>query len=124
MKQIKFTQYEGVQTHDLNTLIQEMNRYMREHADGSPNGTWKEVNGEFIGVVEYTVTDRIPETELEKLETEIGKHYCYECPCLVLDEDKRKKSYPCAMGGISRTDSPCCEWFYKALKAGQINVRN
>ena len=65
-------------------------------------------------------------TEFEctgRLEEKNGKHRCYECPCLCMDDDKRKKSYPCAMGGVSRTDSPCCEWFYKALEKGQINVR-
>lgn len=123
MKQQSFSQYEGIQTHDLKTMLDAMNRYMRQHADGSPKGRWEMMGDQFIGVVEYTVDERIPETELEELEERIGKHKCYECPCLCMDEDKRKKSYPCAMGGISRTDSPCCEWFYKALENGQINVR-
>lgn len=123
MKQKSYSQYEGIQTSDLNALIEQMNRFQRMHADANPTGRIETMGDTFVGIVEYTVTERIPETELERLEEEHGKHRCYECPCLCVDVDKRKKSYPCAMGGISRTDSPCCEWFYKALDAGQINVR-
>lgn len=123
MKQQTFTQYEGIQTNDLDALIKEMNRYQRMHADCNPVGRIETMGDKFVGIVEYTITERIPETELERLEEKNGKHRCYECPCLCMDDDHRKKSYPCAMGGVSRTDSPCCEWFYKALEKGQINVR-
>lgn len=122
MKQEIYTQYEGVQTQDLNTLIEEMNRYMRMHADGQPQGTWKVVGDSFIGVVEYTIDMRIPETELERFEEAHGIHRCYECPLLEIDKDKRRKCYPCTLGGQSRTDAPCCEWFYKQLEAGKIKV--
>ena len=121
MKQIIYTQYEGVQTTDLDTLIQRMNEYMRRHADGHPVGRWERDSGQFFGVVEYTVDERVPETVLERLEQDFGKHYCCECPCLMTDTDKRKKVYPCSIGGCSRTDSPCCEWFYKQLEEGKIN---
>lgn len=122
MKQQNYSQYEGIQTSDLGALIEAMNRYQRMHADCNPVGRIETMGDTFWGVVEYQVTERIPETKLEELEVEMGKHSCYQCPCLCVDEDKRRKSYPCAMGGVSRVDSPCCEWFYKALKAGQIKV--
>ena len=118
----KFTQYEGIHTKEMDCLISEMNRFMRLHADEHPQGRWETMGDTFIGVVEYTIEVREPETELERMEEEHGKHHCYECPCLEVDTDKRRKCYPCSIGGMSRTDSPCCEWFYKQLKAGNINV--
>lgn len=121
MQQKIYTQYEGIQTGDLKTLLDAMNRYQRQHADSNPIGRIETIGNTFWGVVEYTVDVRVPETELEKLEEEMGKHRCYECPCLEVESDKRRKSWPCTIGGESRTDAPCCEWFYKQLKEGKIN---
>lgn len=122
MKQQIFTQYEGIKTHDLQTMLDAMNRYMRQHADQQPVGRWEMMGTEFVGVVEYRITTRVPETQLEEFEEQYGIHRCYECPCLDQDTDKRRKSYPCLKGGESRTDSPCCEWFYQQVEAGKIKV--
>ena len=54
MKTDIYTQYEGIQTQDIQTMLDAMNRSMREHSDGNPKGRWEMMNGQFIGVVEYT----------------------------------------------------------------------
>ena len=122
MKQKSYTQYEGIKTQDLQTMLDTMNRYMRQHADESPKGRWEMMGDSFVGVVEYTVEKRVPETRLEELEEKHGCHRCWECPCLDQDTDKRRKSYPCLRGGEHRTDSPCCEWFYEQVEAGKIKA--
>ena len=122
MKQKNYKQYEGIKTQDLQTMLDTMNRYMRQHADESPQGRWEMMDEYFVGVVEYTVEKRVPETRLEEFEEKHGCHRCWECPCLDQDTDKRRKSYPCLRGGEHRTDSPCCEWFYEQVEAGKIKV--
>lgn len=122
MKQKIFTQYEGIKTQDLQTMLDAMNRYMRQHSNESPQGRWEMMGDSFVGVVEYTVSERVPETELEEFEEKHGRHRCWECPLLDVSEDKRRKSYPCMKGGTSRTDSPCCEYFYQQIEAGKIKV--
>lgn len=122
MKQKSYTQYEGIKTKDLQTMLDAMNMYMRQHADESPKGRWEMMGDSFVGVVEYTIDKRVPETRLEEFEEKHGTHRCWECPCLDQDTDKRRKSYPCLRGGEHRTDSPCCEWFYEQVEAGKIKV--
>lgn len=122
MKQQIFTQYEGIKTHDLQTMLDAMNRYMRQHADQQPQGRWEMMGDSFVGVVEYSITTRVPETPLEEFEQKHGVHHCWECPCLDQYTDGRRKSYPCLKGGESRTDSPSCLWFYEQVEAGKIKV--
>lgn len=122
MKTDIYTQYEGIQTQDLQTMLDAMNRSMREHSDGNPKGRWEMMNGQFIGVVEYSVTDTVPETELERMEQEYGRYQCIDCPFIEMDGDKRKKCFPCVQKWQTRVDSPCCEWFYQQLEAGTIKV--
>ena len=122
MKQQQFTQYEGVQTRDLQTMLDAMNRFMRQHADEQPQGRWEMMGDQFIGVVEYSISKRVPETRLEEFEEEHGMHRCWECPCLEQYTDGRRKSFPCLKGGVSRVDSPCCEWFYEQVEAEKIKV--
>lgn len=122
MKQKNYKQYEGIKTQDLQAMLDAMNFSMRQHADESPQGRWEMMGEYFVGVVEYTVQMRVPETRLEELEQKHGSHRCWECPCLDQDTDKRRKSYPCLRGGEHRTDTPCCEWFYEQVEAGKIKV--
>ena len=93
MKTDIYTQYEGIQTQDLQTMLDAMNRSMREHSDGNPKGRWEMMGDSFVGVVEYTIQKRVPETRLEEFEEKHGLHRCWECPCLDQDTDKRRKSY-------------------------------
>ena len=123
MKQQTYKQYEGLETTDWIAAVEALNRFSRAHADGDPVGEIREgIGNTYRVLVGYTITDRLPETELEELEEKHGCHRCWECPCLDQDTDRRRKSYPCLRGGEHRTDSPCCEWFYEQVEAGKIKV--
>ncbi len=60
--------------------------------------------------------------KMERLEEKHDHYKCKDCPFIEMDNDKRKKCFPCVQKWQTRVDSPCCEWFYKQLEAGHIKV--
>lgn len=108
-----------------------VNEFLEEHDKAEVSFPEKETA--YIVYDEYDDTKR-----MEYIERRYGKpsetpvtdefakegirYLCKECPYLEVGQDKRRKVWPCkyATYGMSRTESNCCEMFYKKLKQGEI----
>lgn len=53
------------------------------------------------------------------------RHTCGQCPYLEVGNDKRRKWWPCKYSeyGTSTCNTECCEYFYKMLKQGEVEIK-
>lgn len=70
----------------------------------------------------YEEDEKMPESVMDEYELQGLLYKCRNCPYLDKDQDRRKKKHPCKYSeyGIAYDDSPACEVFYKALRAGKL----
>ena len=79
-------------------------------------------DGEMMVHFIYEEDEKIAETVADEYELQGLCYKCENCPYLEMDEDRRRRRHTCKYSeyGVTFDDSPACEVFYKALRAGKI----
>lgn len=73
--------------------------------------------------VQYWDSKTVPENICEEFELRGEFHYCFECPNYVKPADKRVKKVRCDICNcIIDSMTPACEYLYKKIKDGEIDV--
>lgn len=69
----------------------------------------------FLAIVQYTVSERIPEDIREEMEMQGIRHKCGDCPHLMRVSDKRVKHLHCDLGmrELTQADMRACMWRYE-----------
>lgn len=78
-------------------------------------------DGEFMAVVEYTITEYEPEDIAEEFELRGTTFHCCDCPQLKKSPDKRVRWHECMLGmkELTKESSIACEWYYEQVKKAE-----
>ena len=120
MKEQQIKQIDIVEATDSDQLQQRMNEEMRKHPDVT--GVIMPEGNACRAIIQYEITENIPEDEIDKYYLETGKHYyCGDCPDCIWDPDRRAVTHWCQFHeDRTRLKSFACEEFYLRLRSGDV----
>ena len=81
--------------------------------------TYKDIPDKFCCIILGKYSKEIPETALERHELSGDKHYCCECKEWTRPTKGSVKYTECVHGGRCAANTPCCEFYYDMVDAGQ-----
>ncbi len=86
--------------------------------DAAPEIIRERKDGEFMAVVEYTLTEYEPEDIMDEFDLKGVTYRCCDCPQLKKSPDKRVKWHDCMLGmkELTKESSIACEWYYEQIK--------
>lgn len=103
-------------------LQEKMNAELLQHPDVT-RMTLSEGNSN-RAIIQYMVTENVPEDEADRYFIETGKHYCCnDCPECIWDPDRRAVTHWCRVHEDRvRLKSTACDQFYLRLRSGDIRL--
>lgn len=122
MKEHKYPQVAVIIADGPEQLQEKINSVLKQHPDVT-NMVMPEGNS-FRAIIQYAVTETIPEDEGERFYIETGKRYCCnDCPFLELDPDRRSATHWCAFHEDRvKLKDVCCNDFFTGLSDGRFHL--
>lgn len=122
----RWTKFEVVHEADPVVFRDKLNALNEELAQYRPKTTFNITPDLYQAIIEYEITETVPETALEEMWAQGLSFTCSNCPKFepALNRDgsinRTKKWGSCFLEDMAKCDTSVCEWFAKQFLKGEI----
>ena len=122
MKERRLTQIVVVNETSAHVFQDRVNAELMAH-ENVTDIRYQDTGSGFCAIITYEDVLKVVETAEDHFRLMGKRYWCNDCPYLELDPDRRSATHYCRkFADRVRLKSTPCEWFFEALKAGDVHL--